>query len=57
MLKEIIAVFIGGGIGSSLRYLISKFSFTTNQFSLLNFHYKYYWMFYSWFDTWIFFEK
>ena len=29
MLKEIIAVFIGGGIGSSLRYLISKFSFTT----------------------------
>ena len=27
MLKEIIAVFIGGGIGSSLRYLISKFSF------------------------------
>ena len=30
MLKEIIAVFIGGGIGSSLRYLISKFSFITN---------------------------
>ena len=29
MLKEIIAVFIGGGLGSSLRYLISKFSFTT----------------------------
>jgi len=29
MLKEIIAVFIGGGIGSLLRYLISKFSFTT----------------------------
>ena len=29
MLKEIIAVFIGGGIGISLRYLISKFSFTT----------------------------
>ena len=29
MLKEIIAVFIGGGIGSSLRYLISKFSFNT----------------------------
>ena len=29
MLKEIIAVFIGGGIGSSLRYLISKFSFIT----------------------------
>ena len=31
MLKEIIAVFIGGGIGSSLRYLISKFSFITAQ--------------------------
>ena len=30
MLKEIIAVFIGGGIGSSLRYLISKFSFITS---------------------------
>ena len=29
MLKEIIAVFIGGGIGSSLRYLINKFSFIT----------------------------
>ena len=29
MLKEIIAVFVGGGIGSSLRYLISKFSFNT----------------------------
>ena len=27
MLKEIIAVFIGGGIGSTLRYLISKSSF------------------------------
>ena len=30
MLKEIIAVFIGGGIGSSLRYLISKFSFISS---------------------------
>ncbi len=30
MLKEIIAVFIGGGIGSSLRYLTSKLSFITN---------------------------
>ena len=30
MLKEIIAVFIGGGIGSSVRYLISKFSFITS---------------------------
>ena len=29
MLKEIIAVFIGGGIGSSLRYLINKFSIIT----------------------------
>ena len=27
MLKEIVAVFIGGGIGSTLRYLISKSSF------------------------------
>ena len=27
MLKEIVAVFIGGGIGSIMRYLISKISF------------------------------
>ena len=36
MLKEIIGVFIGGGIGSSLRYLINKFSFTT----IASFHYS-----------------
>ena len=37
MLKEIIAVFIGGGIGSSLRYLISKFSFITSAVSYSTF--------------------
>ena len=30
MLKEILAVFIGGGLGSSLRYLISKAYFISN---------------------------
>ena len=29
MLKEIVAVFIGGGIGSILRFLISKLSYIT----------------------------
>ena len=36
MLKEIIVVFIGGGIGSLFRYLISKFSF----FNLASFPYS-----------------
>ena len=57
MVKNLILVFVGGGLGSMLRFLISKINYSNLNFPIFTLFVNFFGFFFNRIDYWLWFKK